>query len=398
MRKSRCICPASHTSCEAIRRKRRLPHTAQTRRCCDMHATKPPVLASPCSFPPHSASRGCCISWGSPPNKKVSAFPRRDDACHHAARTPELLFLVAWIARAESIVARDNPASRLRMNPDPSGSTVSPPPSSHTQPSPPPSGSAASSSTSTYEGEGPPPGVDYPSVTLAKPAPVSSFDVYAKPSSLPQASKSASSNVSTAKIVDVASWGDGPLPSLISNMYRGNNESVANLPKFYFNLANSTLPKDSKQLVCDIQVDFCKRSGCEEDEDELEYNFCDVDKGMATMCKCKKSVSRLAQYQWPVQSSDCQIRRQTCKDVCNNKRETHFRQRAECIKACEDQIGSSCDKPEQYGSSYMVSSPGKTPSYHIVDQSNPQGAGAHVAVSVSMVLVWTLATCVWLSA
>ena len=309
-----------------------------------------------------------------------------------------VLFLVAWIARAESIVARDNPASRLRMNPDPSGSTVSPPPSSHTQPSPPPSGSAASSSTSTYEGEGPPPGVEYPSVTLAKPAPVSSFDVYAKPSSLPQASKSASSNVSTAKIVDVASWGDGPLPSLISNMYRGNNESVANLPKFYFNLANSTLPKHSKQLVCDLQVDFCKRSGCEEDEDELEYNFCDVDKGMATMCKCKKSVSRLAQYQWPVQSSDCQIRRQTCKDVCNNKRETHFRQRAECIKACEDQIGSSCDKPEQYGSSYMVSSPGKTPSYHIVDQSNPQGAGAHVAASVSMVLVWTLATCVWLSA
>lgn len=306
------------------------------------------------------------------------------------------LFLVAWIAHAESIVARDNPASRLQMNPDPSGSTVSPPPSSHTQPSP--SSSAASSTTSTYEGEGPPPGVDYPSVTLAKPAPVSSVDVYAKPSSLPQASKSASSNVSTAQIADVAIWGDGPLPSLISNMYRGNNESIANLPKFYFNLANSSLPKDSKQLVCDIQVDFCKRSGCEEDEDELEYNFCDVDKGMATMCKCKKSVSRLAQYQWPVQSSDCQIRRQTCKDVCNNKRETHFRQRAECIKACEDQIGSSCDKPEQYGSSYMVSSPGKTPSYRIVDQSNPQGAGAHVAASVSMVLVWTLATCVWLSA
>ena len=396
MRKSRCICPASHTSCEAIRRKRRLPQTAQTRRCCDMHATKPPMLASPALFL-HTRHHVAAVSVGTRfPTRK---FLRSLAGMMRAIMLRALLgalFFVAWIAHAESIVARDNPASRLQMNPDPSGSTVSPPPSSHTQPSP--SSSAASSTTSTYEGEGPPPGVDYPSVTLAKPAPVSSVDVYAKPSSLPQASKSASSNVSTAQIADVAIWGDGPLPSLISNMYRGNNESIANLPKFYFNLANSSLPKDSKQLVCDIQVDFCKRSGCEEDEDELEYNFCDVDKGMATMCKCKKSVSRLAQYQWPVQSSDCQIRRQTCKDVCNNKRETHFRQRAECIKACEDQIGSSCDKPEQYGSSYMVSSPGKTPSYHIVDQSNPQGAGAHVAASVSMVLVWTLATCVWLSA
>ena len=41
-----------------------------------------------CSFPPHSASRGCRVSGDSLPNKKVSAFPRRDDACHHAARTP----------------------------------------------------------------------------------------------------------------------------------------------------------------------------------------------------------------------------------------------------------------------------------------------------------------------
>ena len=170
-------------------------------------------------------------------------------------------------------------------------------PSSHTQPPPPPTISTASATPSTYEGDGPPPGVDYPSITLATPAPVSSVDVYAKPSSLPQASTHASSNVSSAKLANVASWGAGPLPSIISNMYRGNNESITNLPKFYFNLANSTLPKDSKQLVCNIQVDFCKTSGCEEDDDELEHNFCDVDRGMATMCKCKKSVSRLAQYQ-----------------------------------------------------------------------------------------------------
>lgn len=286
--------------------------------------------------------------------------------------------------------APSSSAPQAKSTPAPQGKPSQAPPS--------PSNSAPPSST--YEGDGPPPGVDYPSVSVEAPKKAEPVDVNAVPKNLPQPNGNISSNVTspTLNANNVVRWGNTPLPPIMSNMFRGSNESVANLPKFYFNLANSSLPLQSKQLVCDLQVQFCQKAGCAQEEDEIEHNFCDVKKGMATMCKCKKGASRLMLYQWPVQASDCQIRRQTCKDVCNNKRETNFRTRSECIKACDDQIGSSCDKPEQYGVSYMVDAPGQTPKYDIIDQSVAQGAASHVRASATLVVACALAAGVWLSA
>ncbi|WFD44441.1 E1 ubiquitin-activating enzyme [Malassezia psittaci] len=97
-------------------------------------------------------------------------------------------------------------------------------------------------------------------------------------------------------------------------------------------------------------------------------------------------MSRLPQYQWPVQAQDCLLRLQACSDSCNNQRTTPFAQRNTCAQACADQIGSSCGKTEQYGSNYAVKKPGQTPSYLIVDQSNPQSAAFHTSVNLIMSL------------
>jgi len=179
-------------------------------------------------------------------------------------------------------------------------------------------------------------------------------------------------------------------------MYRGSQQALENLPTFYFQIANSSQTDSAKQLICDTQTHFCQTAGCSDEEDEISHNFCDVANGMGTMCTCKKSVSRLAQYQWPVQSQDCLLRLQTCIDTCNNRREIPFTQRSECTQACNDQIGSSCSKPEQYGVSYMVTKPGQMPTYKIVDQSQPQSAGAQLRSSVMLVTLVPLATGAWL--
>ena len=264
--------------------------------------------------------------------------------------------------------------------------------------SPAPASSPASSSSpsSSYEGSGPPPGVSYPAVSVAQPNLTSDgTDVMEKPNKISTASSSLnltlSSNVTADTAGNVSKW-EGQLPPLMSNMYRGNKDEIQHLPKLYFNLANSSLSSDNKKVICDLQVQYCQTAGCKNDTDVIEHNFCDLQKGMATMCTCKKSLSRLNQYEWPVQVHDCLIRLQKCIDMCNNKRETNFRQRSDCTNACDAQIGSSCSKPEQYGASYMVSAPGNTPTYQIVDQSKPQNAGTQAYASVALVLVATLVT------
>ena len=145
-----------------------------------------------------------------------------------------------------------------------------------------------------------------------------------------------------------------------------------------------------------MQTNFCATAGCSDDTDEISHNFCDVSHGMATMCTCKKSLSRLPQYQWPVQSQDCLLRMQRCVDLCNNQRETPFMRRSVCMQSCQDQIGSSCDKTVQYGVSYMVDKPGKLPTYQIVDQSQPQSAGARLYVNLALMSFTALATGGWL--
>ena len=155
-----------------------------------------------------------------------------------------------------------------------------------------------------------------------------------------------------------------------------------------------TQQNETKTLICEMQVHFCQVSGCSDASDEISHNFCDVNKGMATMCTCKKSLSRLPMFQWPVQSHDCLIRAQTCLDMCNNQRSTPFEQLADCRQACADRIASSCGKPMQYGASYAVSKPGHAPSYLIVDQSQPQSAGTHVRPSVVSISAAALAA--WL--
>ncbi|WFD19225.1 E1 ubiquitin-activating enzyme [Malassezia caprae] len=196
----------------------------------------------------------------------------------------------------------------------------------------------------------------------------------ARPSSLPPPDANITSNVTVPPPTTSASW-NGSVPKTFSIMYRGSQQALNNLPAFYFQIANSSQTVSAKQLICDTQIHFCQVAGCSDDDDEISHNFCDLDKGMGTMCTCKKSVSRLAQYQWPVQSQDCLLRLQACIDTCNNQRETPFPQRSECTQACNDQIGSSCSKPEQYGASYMVMKPGQMPTYKIMDQSQPQSAG-----------------------
>ncbi|WFD29987.1 hypothetical protein MSPP1_001001 [Malassezia sp. CBS 17886] len=218
--------------------------------------------------------------------------------------------------------------------------------------------------------------ISYPPVDIPK-APSTSvpFNIMSAPASLGKPNATVSSNVTLPAPAQTASW-SGPLPALISQMYRGSNQSLENLPKLHWNLANSSLSRDQKQNICASQTHFCATAGCEDDSDNVVHNFCDLDKGMATMCACAKSASRLLQYQWPVQSQDCLIRLQTCSDMCNNQRATPFQQRSTCSQACADQIGSSCGKPEQYGVSYMVSKPGALPEYAIKSQADAQKNGA----------------------
>lgn len=208
------------------------------------------------------------------------------------------------------------------------------------------------------------------------------YDVMAAPSTLPPVNAKISNNVTIPAPAMIVPPSNKSLPQPASNMYRGSAQALANMPKFYYNIANSTAANDTKAMICELQVQFCATAKCKDVNDTIEHNFCDVKNGMATMCTCKNSRSRLAQYQWPVQSQDCLMRLQHCVDTCNNQRETPFAVRSKCMEGCQDQIGSSCMKPEQYGASYMVSKPGQKPSYHIVDQSQPQNAGARALVNV----------------
>ncbi|KAI3617536.1 hypothetical protein CBS9595_003445 [Malassezia furfur] len=223
------------------------------------------------------------------------------------------------------------------------------------------------------------------------------YDVMSAPSSIATANATASSNVTYSPAKSTATW-SGALPTLISLMYRGSDEAKAHLPTFYWTLANASLASSQLDLICQTQTHFCATAGCEDGDDHVEHNFCDTSKGMATMCTCAKSKSRLPQYQWPVQSQDCLLRLQACRDACNNQKATPFAQRNTCTQACADQIGSSCGKTEQYGANYAVSKPGQTPSYLIVDQSAAQGAGARTAANLALVGAVSLAAAAWLGA
>lgn len=333
-----------------------------------------------------------------------------------------LIFVCVGYTCADGLKRRDDAPLTLSIPSPPSSAASSSPP-----PSPPPSSSAASqpdkpsaapSSAAPASGSGaskpgtssspsgnttnsapnaaPSSSIDYPSVTIASALSTSaSFNVMAAPTSLPPPDANITSNVTVPSPTASASW-NGSVPQAFSIMYRGSQQALDNLPTFYFQIANSSQTDSAKQLICDTQTHFCLTAGCSDDDDEISHNFCDVANGMGTMCTCKKSVSRLAQYQWPVQSQDCLLRLQTCIDTCNNQRETPFSQRSECTQACNDQIGSSCNKPEQYGASYMVMKPGQMPTYKIVDQSQPQSAGAQLRSSVILVTLVPLAVGAWL--
>ncbi|WFD00059.1 hypothetical protein MYAM1_002805 [Malassezia yamatoensis] len=235
--------------------------------------------------------------------------------------------------------------------------------------------------------------VVYPSVSIPSAYSTSSaYNVMSAPASVAATSGNITSNVTSTTAKLTATW-NGTLPQLISQMYRGSEEAEANLPHFYWNLANASLSETQLQMICDSQTKFCATSGCTDNDDQIAHNFCDTSKGMATMCTCSKSASRLPQYQWPVQAQDCLLRLQACSDACNNQRTTPFAQRNACAQACADQIGSSCGKTEQYGSTYAVKKPGQSPSYLIVDQSNPQSAAFHTSVHLVMSLCVVLTSC-----
>lgn len=213
----------------------------------------------------------------------------------------------------------------------------------------------------------------------------SSINVLAKPTSVPPPEGDITSNVTdTTSATATAKW-DIPLPPLINEGYRGTDLSRQNLPVFGWALQNSSLSDDTLNSLCEMQTHFCETSGCSDPDDEISNNFCDVKKGMAVMCTCKKSYSRLNQYEWPVQMQDCLFRLQACLDTCNHVKSTPYTKRDQCTKACGDQIGSSCGKSQQYGASYAVKKRGATPNYAIVDQSQPQSAGSRVQASTLLI-------------
>ena len=229
----------------------------------------------------------------------------------------------------------------------------------------------------------PAPSIDIPVGQVTSAA----YNVMAAPSSVPSANSTVRSNVSDpGPPAASAAWGNRPLPALIDQNYRGSPLSEEQLPKFTFNIANSSVEDSQLATLCDQQRKFCATAGCEDGDDEVSHNLCDEKNGMAVMCTCKKSRSRLAQYEWPVQMNDCLMRVQRCQDTCNNGRKTPFMQRAQCTQACADHIGSSCGKPVQYGVNYAVSKPGQTPNYQLVDQSEPRSADAHLSAPLLHVL------------
>lgn len=257
--------------------------------------------------------------------------------------------------------------------------------------------SAPAASAPSSAGAQPSSSVDYPSITVpAGPSTSAAFNVMSAPASLAPSNASISANYSQAPAQATAAW-TGPLPALMSQMYRGSNEALNNLPTFYWTLANASFSHTQLQQICDQQTHFCATSGCSDGDDTISKNFCDVNKGMATMCTCKTSYSRLPQYQWPVQMQDCLFRLQACTDACNNQRATPFTQRGQCSQACADQIGSSCGKVEQYGATYAVQKPGQTPSYHIVSQAEAQSAGARTHANLALVAAVSALAALWIA-
>ncbi|PKI82747.1 hypothetical protein MVES1_003672 [Malassezia vespertilionis] len=272
--------------------------------------------------------------------------------------------------------ARPKPSTRAAAPPANNNSTTSATPAQvpNSQAPPAPSNMAKPDSS-----------IEYPSVTIPDPPKTTSaFDVSAAPSSVPDKNMTITSNSTLSPPSAIGSF-NGTLPPLISTMYRGSNESLANLPTMYWTLANGSFSNSDLKRICDNQVHFCDIAGCEDQDDQLHNNFCDTSNGMATMCTCAKSKSRLAQFQWPVQAQDCLFRLQACTDACH-KRNLPFTQRGQCKQACTDQIGSSCGKPEQYGVSYAVSKRGIAPSYHIGSQREPQSAGFRASANVILVI------------
>lgn len=227
----------------------------------------------------------------------------------------------------------------------------------------------------------PAPPVDVPEGQVTK----SQFDVNAAPSSIPRSVASASSNVTDFKPAVTRVW-NRTLPSIINNNYRGSQISAEQLPVFYFNVANASLSDTDLGTMCDQQRRFCQIAGCEDENDEVYHNWCDPKTGMAVMCTCRHSRSRLAQFEWPVQMNDCLMRVQECHDKCNNGRATPFTQRSQCTQACADHIGSSCGKPEQYGANYAVFKPGEKPNYKIVDQSEPRSVAVRIKPSMYVIV------------
>lgn len=259
-------------------------------------------------------------------------------------------------------------------------SESTPPEPTHAHDSGPKSSPSPSPSPSSDKPPPAPP-VDVPEGQVTK----SQFDVSAAPSSIPRSAASASSNVTDHKPAVTKVW-DRALPSIANHNYRGSQISAEQLPEFYFNVANASLSETELETMCDQQRRFCQIAGCEDDNDEVYHNWCDPKTGMAVMCTCRHSKSRLAQFEWPVQMNDCLMRVQECHDKCNNGRKTPFMQRSQCTQACADHIGSSCGKPVQYGANYAVINPGDRPNYKIVDQSEPRSAATCMRPSMYVVV------------
>ncbi|KDN51333.1 hypothetical protein K437DRAFT_254921 [Tilletiaria anomala UBC 951] len=197
-------------------------------------------------------------------------------------------------------------------------------------------------------------------------------------------SVAAQSNSSTATITNTSSsstsveWPKS-IPLQQSVQYVMPSYDLSKLPKFTWSLANESFTL--RTSICGMQVDFCKKAGCDAavgaKETKVADNFCDQ-VTLASKCTCSGGISRLQKFQWPVMTQDCRFRGQACRNQCMYGG-TLTNQMPSCIAACNNVFGMQCGLPGQMAANYVVNRKGEKPNLVLT-----QGGGSQSAAAAAM--------------
>ncbi len=179
---------------------------------------------------------------------------------------------------------------------------------------------------------------------------------------------------------------------------------LSKMPNMHWSLLNES--SVVRQTVCAQQISFCDKAGCDvaqggkPEDAKVHDNFCEPE-SMATKCTCSGGTSRLQQYQWPVQTSDCRLRGQACRDVCcewdqpspvgilgwlcahadptssppsNSKvyGGTATAEMPSCLANCDSLFGMACGLDGQISANYAVMSRKDTPSLAMMQGGSSQ--------------------------